>query len=406
MRIFQITLLACLFVLYGHVSANQEAVKSDGPSEVEVISEQISKDNASQQGLSTNEADAIEIAVEDESYEEKNSSKPFYQQVKLSPDGQYFAALALTNNTYNLAVFQREDITNAHYVTNFEQYDIISFQWVNSDYLVFSYGEVASAPGLYSVHRSGEESIYTIGAGYINSQGKAISAKLIDVWPDKSDQIIVSYNRRQDSKADLYKVRVSDGKLLETIERHGGTKWWFDVSGEMRLLLKDNDNSQSLSYIENDELHTVIKSANVENTLSPLSIVANSNNAWVMSRTENQQQGLYLYDWEKAKFIAQVEEAKNKSIGSVLMNYNRKQLLAAIDSQGEQIWIEPKEKEFNQLILQLFPRHGITELSRSNDGRWRTIQVRDEQDGVRYYLVDRVDRKVSLLFMADDEKGS
>src|SRR5437016_4782170 len=78
-----------------------------------------------------------------------------YRDAKISPDGDYLAALAPDGPRVGLAIVNLMAL-KANWAAGFKQLDISSFFWLNNDRLLFYLSEDGYAQGgIYAVNRDG-----------------------------------------------------------------------------------------------------------------------------------------------------------------------------------------------------------------------------------------------------------
>jgi acetyl esterase/lipase len=172
------------------------------------------------------------------------------QSVQISPSGRWVAMMLLSNSgRYGLGVLDMlvEGTGGAKIVAQFLDQDVVYFDWVNEDWLIFSLGdfELGSAeqrhwPGLFSVRRDGSEP-----RKLINMQAGLLSPKFTRVFSRHTrvlyvpyglgDEIIVGWPNQGGYLP--YRLNVATGEdvslAMGTPERV--SKWFFDVRGVPRV---------------------------------------------------------------------------------------------------------------------------------------------------------------------------
>ncbi len=353
-------------------------------------------------------AEAVNQAVSSAIETDLAEVGPYYKDVTISPDGQFIAALVANNGRYNLALFERQRLTRAYFVTDFSDADIDGYVWANNQHLVFSIDFTSQGgTSLYSVARDGEQPIYTIAEGKINANQQVVAAEIAALVPAVEDQIIIRYNRANPEFADYYRARVSDGTLLSRVKGlpKSTLNAWFDAKGEARLLLQQQKQGLALQQRFQDKPKTVLASTDEPFELMPLALAAAPNQAWVFYQPADKPTGVFLYDVVEQKFLRELNTLRGEVVSKLEIGEKSGEPLWAQLAQG-QVWLESSEQAFFQQLQLLFPQKTIRELSRSNDGNWLTILVTDTDNSQSYYLVDRQDNLVNLLFVADDEATS
>ena len=168
---------------------------------------------------------------------------------ELSPDGNYLAFLARGGNRLGLAVIDLEKRTSK-VVATLPDTDIVEFNWVNSQRLVFVSGNVydpvgSVSPwrtgGLFAVDRDGTAArrlALPLGEG-----GSIIVrprfTRVAQTLNDGSDDVIVASNERSFDSSDVYRLNTRTArKTLLSFENPGDVQsWTLDREGNPRAAI-------------------------------------------------------------------------------------------------------------------------------------------------------------------------
>ena len=168
---------------------------------------------------------------------------------ELSPDGNYLAFLARGGNRLGLAVIDLEKRTSK-VVATLPGADIVEFNWVNSQRLVFVSGNVYDplgsvgpwrSGGLFAVDRDGTAArrlALPLGEG-----GSIIVrpryTRVAQTLNDGSDDVIVASNERSFDSSDVYRLNTRTArKTLLSFDNPGDVQsWTLDRDGQPRAAI-------------------------------------------------------------------------------------------------------------------------------------------------------------------------
>ena len=168
---------------------------------------------------------------------------------ELSPDGNYLAFLARGGNRLGLAVIDLEK-RSSRIVATLPEADIVEFNWVNSQRLVFVSGNVydplgSVSPwrtgGLFAVDRDGSAArrlALPLGEG-----GSIIVrpryTRVAQTLNDGTDDVIVASNERNFDSSDVYRLNTRTArKSLLSFDNPGDVQsWTLDRDGQPRAAI-------------------------------------------------------------------------------------------------------------------------------------------------------------------------
>lgn len=163
-------------------------------------------------------------------------SPPDFAQVTISPDGRYLAALAPLKGKRNLMVLDLAT-NKARAVTAMSVYDVVSYNWVGSEFLVFTLGTLDSPTGVFRGDAGGLFAVRADGSGYRKLNGTVadqasegqIGYRDLSYYgtvPGSSTQIIAGGAQRT-WREDIYRVDLVSGRReLLTLDKPGHVANW------------------------------------------------------------------------------------------------------------------------------------------------------------------------------------
>jgi len=170
-----------------------------------------------------------------------------YGAVKLSPSGRYLGVLVPVQGRIGLKVIDI-DARSGRIVATMDGGDIVGFEWVNDNRLVFN--------GV--ILHQGMENRRGTGLVAVNADGTEVvklSRALHSVIRDGSDDILVAdfaFNRRFPN---LYRVNTKTGEAhLKTLGKPGDVvRWVIDRKGVARAVVTDEKSTSSRVFWRADE---------------------------------------------------------------------------------------------------------------------------------------------------------
>src|SRR5437879_7034331 len=146
---------------------------------------------------------------------------PSTLNVTLSRSGEYMAVTTPYKDRMNIAIIDMAT-RKGTLVTNFEEFDVVSVQWVGNDRLVFSLGQLNAptgplefnAGGLFMVSRDGTEG-RPIAPTVQESRRKQQLHRSLSFFrtiPNNDEEIIAIGNMSDGDSQDLYRLNVRTGR--------------------------------------------------------------------------------------------------------------------------------------------------------------------------------------------------
>src|SRR5690348_2634479 len=177
---------------------------------------------------------------------------PQYQEVKISPDGQYIAATAVVKNQTVLALIRIADLRGVT-VHQRAQADVIDFWWVSANRVIYTEGvhdsnyEVPLADGqLYAVDADGGHT--SLLYGYGSDRPYLGDAGLIATIPDDPLHVLVEVTN--------YVSATKDGTLpkVEKMDvRYGSMEKVVDAPMRDPVFIADHKGNIRLAWGEDED---------------------------------------------------------------------------------------------------------------------------------------------------------
>ena len=201
---------------------------------------------------------------------EKFFANPHLDDAALSPSGRYLAALSGTEAGRDILVVVDLETRDMKVVAGYANADVLSFEWVNDERLLFNVSDKQVGPGgrllasgLFAVNRDGSrlrQLAARRGESSVVSIESSIKSRLLP-WhtfmmgqrgAQDSDWVYV-YNARYRDTGDLYTVDLLRLNTVtgqtDAVQRPAPVDYWIlDNAGEPRLTMGSNDGTTTIYY--------------------------------------------------------------------------------------------------------------------------------------------------------------
>jgi dipeptidyl aminopeptidase/acylaminoacyl peptidase len=202
--------------------------------------------------------------------------QPMIARAVLSPSGRWMAvASGDVAGRAGLAVFDLENWGQARVVAGFSDADVLSFEWVNDERLVFNIidrevggGAQTFDAGLFSVKRDGSDFRILVRPRYdviremrVGGRGPLeYNHNLLHVPSDGGDEVIVGeyvFDRDGDLRDVIPKrLNVVTGRVVANLAEGAPAdtrQWWFDAQGRPRVVLTERAGRDRLFWRPDDK---------------------------------------------------------------------------------------------------------------------------------------------------------
>lgn len=355
--------------------------------------------------------------------------RPDYQQMQLSPNGQYLAAVVPLNGRNNLAVIDIE--TKARKViTDLSKLDISQFWWVNNGRLCIRLGDAQQVTGqftyrgTYCLDRDGDNvrdfSRMGIPASQETDPRRSIYRTITPLrrLHDESGDYIVAMALRSADSNDVYRFNTRTGRYTLLSEDNPGdvSEWTLDwkevprvaVSQPRRQIFgttrtvwyRDGAGSKWEKIFETE----MTGHHGSKGEMEPLLFDADNSTLYVSYRPpERDKAAIYIYDTKARKLgdiafqhpLVDLPERRNDLIWSRAQN----KLLGLRYDANEPgvVWEDAEMARLQKSIDATLPNTtNIISLAGDAEGR-ALVYAHSDRDPGEYYLFDRKTKKLEAL---------
>lgn len=235
--------------------------------------------------------------------------------VMFSPDGKNVAMLAAGANDRLVLAVMEVDKLKPKIVAGYEKTDVVFFNWVNNQRLVFGVGDRSigdgdryKGSGLFAINKDGNELRELIATGDTGSKFRVLNGyhNFLDVThvPDSNDVYITrSTGTRKTPSYTLMKLNTLNGynEIIQTPTN--SVSFMIDKSGEVRVAETSQDNFTAVHYKDpaTQQWRKLIEYNNVTGHGFSPAFIAPDGQFYVTSANKNDTVSVYRFDLEKNK---------------------------------------------------------------------------------------------------------
>jgi dipeptidyl aminopeptidase/acylaminoacyl peptidase len=380
--------------------------------------------------------------------------QPTIKQIKISPTGDYLATRVFVGGVHSLLFMKRESLDVLGGLKFRGTNEVGDFYWANRERVVAEIYEVGKTQDaskysgeLFATnydgtkaeiifgYRSGEAGIGRVttidrpheeaGTGRMttigNRPGEARTgtivkrktsdyawAQMIDPFPGDDREILISstsmsksFDRRPVAMMlDVY-TGIDNGRVHTS--KYPGGRFFTDSQGEIRLVSGvDDDNKTHVEGLPAGTQEWIeFPDTNIGSNFTPVAIADDLKSAYVLDNINSDKIGLYKLSLD-GKEYKKIYSNDDVDISDVNLSTDGRSVYAMrIDKNYPSYLVfsnaSEEAKNFKN-ILQTFPGLIVELSSRSADGQFWIVQASSDVDAGSFYLFDRDENSLRLLF--------
>jgi dipeptidyl aminopeptidase/acylaminoacyl peptidase len=332
---------------------------------------------------------------------------PEFTQMKLSPDGEWVAALTSVNNRRNLAVLSVDD-SQAVAITDGRRTDISDFYWITNERLIYLIDiDGNEAFGLFAIDRDGSDWRELVGP----EDGVQVFPRQVlplDRLAHDPDYILVTDNQRRKLYPDVYRLNVDNGRMTREVMNPGYVgSWLTDHDGVVRVGIGSTDDPRDLitQIVYRDSAQDdwrVLTEFNQfdDHGFTPLGFAADNRTLYVRSNIGRDTQALYTYDPDSGKRGELIFGHDEADIETIDLSPSDHRLLGVSYEFERPAFhaVDPATAEIQTAIDDALPDTLNRIVSISDDEQHMLILASSDVDPGSFYLLDQ--DKAQLRFYA------
>ncbi len=344
-----------------------------------------------------------------------------FEDIKLSPTGEYYAATVPFGDRTALVVMRRDGNSPLSRFSLGKNSHVQSFRWVNDTRLVLSVAEKfgqldqpQSTGELYAVDADGSKPELLVGFRVSNDsssriggkKAEAVAASMIDTLPGDDRNVLIAvapFSREpmtRVEKLDVYTGRRT-GVARVDIPRASFTT---DNAGVVRFALAAQTDNQSrlLHRAGPDAEWTVVNDeATSKHAEGVLGFAPDNRTAYLQVEQAKGPDAVVAYDTVSGerKTLLQDDVVNPSGVIHGLQPPNAPVGIIYIDGSVRSRFIDPASADarLNAMLQGAFPGRGVVITSTTRDGNLALVQVTDPTSVGDFYLFDVKNKRATYL---------
>ncbi len=344
---------------------------------------------------------------------------PFIESPRLSPDGTRVAARVAIQGKQRLAIIPVGDVGKTKLIDPGD-FDLVSWQWVNNDWLLLRAGEMQPVEGdswyvsrAFSVRADGGK-INVLATPTTGQQG----ADVLWVAKDGSPHVVIAmqnsiYSDREDFWPQVRNFDVSTGKSKVVQNSMAEVASWFaDSTGVVRLgIAYDDDRRSSRALyrsVPGGPLKTIDRASrgNSLNTL-PALILPQSGKAIAIDDDDGFD-AVYDFDLDTMKIGTKIFDSPGYDIDYPILDPTGTKLMGFeyTDTRSRTKWLDPTLAQVQADLDKAVPNLWPDIVSWSNDLSVLIVHIGAADSAGAYYLYRPAEGKMSVFATINDTLGT
>ena len=288
------------------------------------------------------------------------------------------------------------------WITNLEQYDVYSYQWLGNDRVSMrTVDSLDDASG--NIYLRGSFAVNIDGSGKREMGGFTVIRESIE----KPGSVLVLAAGRTRFR-EVYRLDTQTGqKELLTFENPGDVvDWVVDRKDDVRIAMSRDKNNVKIHYREHQKAPWMkIEEYDArEYSLQPLAFDYDHRTLYVRSNKGRSKAALFKYDFEKKALGELVAESENFDIGGMRFDTAKKKLVGintGTDRGTRTLsgvrWLDPEWEAVQKLVDEALPKR-VNQLSWGSSAPHRVlISSRSDNYPGGYFLLDTRTNKMEKL---------
>ncbi|WP_286263350.1 alpha/beta hydrolase family protein [Thalassotalea atypica] len=345
-----------------------------------------------------------------------------YQDVKISPDGQYLAIIVDSHGQRALAFLSRETMETIGTTKLPDINEVGNFHWVNNERVVLKiiqrkpwqeeplyYGELFAV----NVDGSQTELIYGYRNGGNGKRSRLKKKKKTNGWAelvnrlDDDEENILIMSTLWDEKGSrlpsLYKLNVYTGKLKKQLISSPVPYADFitDSSGNVKVVTGINENNEREVHIRKNRKWHQLPPHNYGQDFQALTIDETGKNLFVIDNFGQDKSGLFKLNLNTGK-LKKIITDKKVDISQVKYTSDGNNIYAlGVDDGFPSYYVlnkALKEAQVFKVLISAFPGQSVDITSKTDDGNVYIVKVSSDIEAGKFYLYDQQENKLRGLF--------
>lgn len=337
-----------------------------------------------------------------------------FNDIKISPTGEYIAAQIPTENRTALVIFRRADMKVTGKVVLEEKAHVDWFEWVNSERIIFTAGKKLgrlSSPvkvdGLFGTNADGSKQgrIDTYKDDRSSNFTKFQVTGVLDTLPEDDDRILVEIYNMDKQEYQVNKLHVYSGTLTDVATRAPGksASFYSDNKGVVRFVSSTRYDLGTMMYYRDAarEEWTPFNDQNATKVnVTPMGYSSDANIAYLRIEESSGPDAIYEFD-SKTKLRKLLFKDDNVDPDSALMSPVDRSVYAFryLDGKPKIRYVNPSSPYATALkgLQASFQTASVVPTSFTKDGALGLYFVYSDTNAGDFYLYDFKTKQASYV---------
>ncbi|MBL8523997.1 MAG: S9 family peptidase [Betaproteobacteria bacterium] len=326
-----------------------------------------------------------------------------FDDVSLSPDGKMLAVVARQKSRANLAIIDL-DTRKLNWVTQFDQYDVYGYQWLDSKRLTVTVVDTLDdASG--NIRYRGTFAVNTDGSGTREMGGFSVVRESVE----KPGSVIILAGGRSRGP-EVYRMDTRTGQRdLLTFDNPGNVfRWVVDRKDEVRVAVSadpDKDRDRVTLFYRADQKSPWVKLQEFnskEVTIDPIAFDFDHKTLYVRSNKGRSNVAIFRYDLDKKDVGELVSESAHFDLGSLRFDVVKQKMVGVNTGERNKslsgmTWLDADWERTQKMIDDALPgRMNFLSWGREVPHRVLVSSWSDTHPG-SYFLLDTKTNKMERL---------
>lgn len=331
--------------------------------------------------------------------------------MNISPTGEYFAATIPKDDGSALVILRRSDMKVTGKVGLPKNTYVTSFNWVNSERILFSIGEKAGeleAPSgtgeIYGVNVDGKgQGGALIGARSSAAGNRFIGATILSTLRNEDGFVLVNI-RGESGTSQVARMNVKTGSYVTVVKspvRNGSFS--IDPLGQVRFVVGFGSDNRAKTYYRNDdksEWELINDETVTEKVISSAGFSADGKTVYIESEELNGPNAVYVFNPATKENKLLLVDNNVDPVGYLTSPVDGGLFGIAYDDGKPRYEYIDKENPFAKMhagLQKSLPSQTLVPTSFSKDGNLAIVQGYADNVPGDFYLYDRTSKRLDYL---------
>ncbi len=346
-----------------------------------------------------------------------------WQDVKISPNGDYIAAVTWQDGKKVLQTFNTTTMEPIHAIKFRGANKDIEYHWANNERLItkrlFRSEKNASSntvnsysvyhtywPEFYGVNADGSHPRYLQGlkGGRTNSD-KISWIDIVDAEAKTDDYMLAvgsPYDDKDDLPVEVFKVNVKYGRAIKhSTSPVYSPKFLTDKDSQLRFVTGYDKEFRVRSYILKQDKWLALDALNrrTNQSFEPIRLDSQNQGVYALYSRKGGPRGLYWFDLDSG-YRKKIFQHKQVDIDKIMFDNEHNVYAVSFDDgtpQTKIVDVENPSAKVLQLLSQELPEQTLQVVSQTDDGNTKVIYSFGANDPGSYWLYDVKNKRFDLI---------